>query len=180
MFEVKKSLKSICSQSIIIQKYIEKVFLFNRRKFDIRTYFLAVTINGILKFFWYDEGYLRTSSELYTLNDFDALVHLTNDAIQVEGEKYSEYEIGNKISYKEFQRYLNQNYNDKYSVEYLHGEMKKIAKIVIKSIYSKVNPPKCKYSFELFGLDFIIDHEFRPWLIEINTNPCLEVPAPNL
>ena len=28
--------------------------------------------------------------------------------------------------------------------------------------------------FELFGYDFIIDAEFNPWLIEVNTNPCLE------
>ena len=24
------------------------------------------------------------------------------------------------------------------------------------------------------GLDFMIDSDFKPWLIEINTNPCLE------
>jgi len=29
-------------------------------------------------------------------------------------------------------------------------------------------------SFELFGFDFILDEELRPWMIEINTNPCLE------
>jgi tubulin--tyrosine ligase/tubulin polyglutamylase TTLL9 len=28
--------------------------------------------------------------------------------------------------------------------------------------------------FELFGYDFIIDGDFVPWLIEVNTNPCLE------
>lgn len=28
--------------------------------------------------------------------------------------------------------------------------------------------------FEVFGLDFMIDRDFRPWLIEINTNPCIE------
>lgn len=28
--------------------------------------------------------------------------------------------------------------------------------------------------FELFGYDFIIDGDLNPWLIEVNTNPCLE------
>ncbi len=28
--------------------------------------------------------------------------------------------------------------------------------------------------FELFGYDFIMDGEYNPWLIEVNTNPCLE------
>ena len=28
--------------------------------------------------------------------------------------------------------------------------------------------------FELFGYDFIIDANYGLWLIEVNTNPCLE------
>ncbi len=28
--------------------------------------------------------------------------------------------------------------------------------------------------FELFGYDFILDGEYNPWMIEVNTNPCLE------
>ena len=28
--------------------------------------------------------------------------------------------------------------------------------------------------FELFGYDFIIDEDFNTWLIEVNTNPCIE------
>ena len=28
--------------------------------------------------------------------------------------------------------------------------------------------------FELFGYDFMIDEDFNVWLIEVNTNPCLE------
>ncbi|EGR30349.1 hypothetical protein IMG5_134390 [Ichthyophthirius multifiliis] len=31
-----------------------------------------------------------------------------------------------------------------------------------------------KYCFEIFGFDFIIDENLHLWLIEVNTNPCLE------
>ena len=31
-------------------------------------------------------------------------------------------------------------------------------------------------NFELFGFDFLIDEDFRTWLIECNTNPYLGVP----
>lgn len=34
------------------------------------------------------------------------MIHLTNDAIQKHGESYGKYEEGNKLSYAEFQRYL--------------------------------------------------------------------------
>ncbi len=37
-----------------------------------------------------------------------------------------------------------------------------------------IDPNRRKYCFELFGYDFILDDEFNSWLIEVNTNPCLE------
>ena len=30
--------------------------------------------------------------------------------------------------------------------------------------------------FELFGYDFLVDEDFRLWLIEVNTNPYLGIP----
>lgn len=30
------------------------------------------------------------------------------------------------------------------------------------------------FCFEIFGYDFLIDSKGKVWLIEINTNPCLE------
>lgn len=37
-----------------------------------------------------------------------------------------------------------------------------------------IDPMKRKHCFELFGYDFIIDEDFNAWMIEVNTNPCLE------
>lgn len=42
------------------------------------------------------------------------------------------------------------------------------------SVRKTIDPFKRKYCFELFGYDFILDEDFNTWLIEVNTNPCLE------
>lgn len=34
-----------------------------------------------------------------------------------------------------------------------------------------LNPSKRENCFELTGFDFLIDEDFRVWLIEVNTNP---------
>ena len=33
-------------------------------------------------------------------------------------------------------------------------------------------------SFEIFGYDFIIDNNFKPWILEINNNPGLGISSP--
>jgi len=95
----------------ILQKYIEKPLLVNKRKFDIRMYGMLTSVNGIIKGYFYEEGYIRTSCKEYTLKNLaNKTIHLTNDAVQKKDEDYGKYENGNKLSFTEFQRYLDQNY----------------------------------------------------------------------
>jgi hypothetical protein len=50
---------------------------------------------------------LRTSSKEFSIRNLASkMVHLTNDAVQKKGEHYGKFEKGNKVSFEDFQRYL--------------------------------------------------------------------------
>jgi len=61
---------------------------------------------GRIKGYFYEEGYIRTTSYKYSNKNQDSLVHLTNDAVQKHCKDYGKYEKGNKVSYEEFEKYL--------------------------------------------------------------------------
>ena len=44
----------------------------------------------------------------------------------------------------------------------------------LRSVETKLNQTQRKFCMEIFGYDFILDSNCNPWLIEVNTNPCLE------
>ncbi len=76
-------------KTFIVQKYIEKPLLYCGRKFDIRHYLIISALHGRLRAYFYGEGYIRTSSYMFDLSELnDTLIHLTNDAIQIESEDY--------------------------------------------------------------------------------------------
>ena len=86
-------------KTYIVQKYIEKPLLYQRRKFDIRCFVLMTSINGIQKGYWYQDGYIRTSSSEFSLENLgNTQIHLTNDAVQKKCEDYGKHESGNKVA----------------------------------------------------------------------------------
>lgn len=92
--------------SFIIQKYIERPLLIDGRKFDIRVW---VLFTHELKVYFFKEGYVRTSSAMYSMKEEtfdDVSIHLTNNAIQKYGENYGKYEEGNQLSFKFLSGYI--------------------------------------------------------------------------
>ena len=74
------------TESAIVQSYLSRPLLFKDRKFDIRCFALVTKFFHSLHFFWYLDGYARTSSFSYDADVRDNLkVHLTNEAVQVKG-----------------------------------------------------------------------------------------------
>ena len=89
---------------------------------------------------------------------------------------YGEFEDGNQMSFQDFQKYIDEYYPDS-GIDFFKDclpKMKAIIKHSLLSVRKKLNPNNIDFSFELFGYDFIMDADFNLWLIEVNTNPCLE------
>lgn len=106
---------SVENRTFILQKYIERPLLYQRRKFDIRCFMLVTSMNKKVKAYWYSEGYLRTTSKEYNKFDLSREVHLTNDAVQKKLDNYGKFENANKVSFADFEKYLDslpENIND--------------------------------------------------------------------
>ena len=96
--------------------------------------------------------------------------------MQKYGENYGKHENGNTISFSSFSEYMRNTFNSK--VDFEKDVIPRVIDLIIDAYMAGkdgVNPNKRKGCFELFGFDFLIDEDFRTWLIEINTNPYLGV-----
>ena len=140
------------------------------------------SINGLIKGYWYKYGYVRTTSTEYTLSSNVGSIHLTNDAVQKNLPEYGKYEKGNKISYDDLSAYIEKHHNKKGKGFYdsIYPKMKKMAADSMRACSGGIDPDKLQNNFEIFGMDFMIDSNLDVWLIEINTNPCLELSCPLL
>ena len=101
-------------------------------------------------------------------------IHLTNNAVQQHDRNYGKLEEGNQMSFKMAEEILKK---DGVSVDFraiMNGEIADVIRMTLQSVSSKINDNMRKHCFEIFGYDFMIDRDLKPWLIEVNTNPCLE------
>jgi len=166
---------------IIIQKYIEKPLLYCGRKFDIRIWVLFTYLikNNKFEAFVFKEGHLKASSEIFDINSLDLFIHLTNYSVQKYNKNFSKNEIGNEISFDTFQKELDKKSNGQINFKRdIFGNIIKIIGITANIAKNKINGFNRRNCFEIFGYDFILDKDYNPFLLEINTNPGYEESSP--
>jgi hypothetical protein len=160
----------IKSNKFVIQKYIEKPLLYENKKFDIRFYIL-VTPNT--KLYYCKDMYIRLSAFDYNLNDTRKFGHLTNIALQKYSQNYDEEKA--IINKKALESYIKKTLKPDFDFDQdIFPKIKQIVCILGAVILKKFLVfTSTKKNFEIFGLDFMIDHELKVWFIEVNTNPAI-------
>ncbi len=165
------------TSTVLLQKYIESPLLYNNRKFDIRMWAL---IDHKMDIYLFKEGHLKTTSTEYTTESKDKFVHITNYSLQKHNNNFEKFEVGNEVSFKDFQTMLDNHHADKNINIWkdIYPQMVEIIKMTYLSVKDKLNKKDRKYCYLLLGYDFMIDTNFKVWLIEINKNPGLVESSP--
>ncbi|KAL8178395.1 UNVERIFIED_CONTAM: Tubulin polyglutamylase ttll7 [Gekko kuhli] len=140
-------------EHLIVQEYLEKPFLIEGYKFDLRVYIL---------------------SQLY--------MHLTNYSVNKHNERFDRDETedkGSKRSIKWFTEFLQTNqldvskfWND---ISELVVKTLIVAEPHVLHAYRMCRPGQPPGSdsvcFEVLGFDILLDRKLKPWLLEINRAP---------
>nr|XP_004929203.2 tubulin glycylase 3A [Bombyx mori]XP_021205580.2 tubulin glycylase 3A [Bombyx mori]XP_021205581.2 tubulin glycylase 3A [Bombyx mori] len=158
----------------VIQKYIEEPMLIHETKFDIRQYYLITSTYPLI--IWiYKDCYLKFSSQKYNLGNYHESIHLTNNAVQRRymncEERHPDLPNNNMWDLDTYKDYLKAIGKPSVWDDLIYPGMKKTITGVMLS--SQETMPACKNRFELYGCDFLLDKDYKPWLIEINACPDL-------
>ena len=160
----------------VIQRYIKYPLLIGGRKFDVRQY---VLVTPDFRVYMYKDSYVRTSSTSYDATDLeDRSIHLTNDYVQKHLDTYGAHEDANKLSFSEFQAVLDKTPLQDGRIMSAEDDLWPAMKHCIRHTFSCAMPhlagqKSSGCSFEVFGLDFMIDGNGQVVLIEVNTSPAL-------
>eukprot|EP01127_Copromyxa_protea_P001281 TRINITY_DN11312_c0_g1_i1.p1 TRINITY_DN11312_c0_g1~~TRINITY_DN11312_c0_g1_i1.p1 ORF type:complete len:289 (+),score=70.27 TRINITY_DN11312_c0_g1_i1:23-868(+) len=144
------------SEKVVIQKYIGNPSLCENKKWGFRT---VVLFEGTRTLHMWDNIYIYCSSTDYTTENIeDRNIHVTNRRVQVKaGHEVItmdwKYIVDNVLKEKEGQ---------------VIEECKNIMKTCLNSLELTEND---KRGYAMFAFDFLLDEDFKVWLIEINSSP---------
>eukprot|EP00927_Polykrikos_kofoidii_P074103 TRINITY_DN70067_c0_g1_i1.p1 TRINITY_DN70067_c0_g1~~TRINITY_DN70067_c0_g1_i1.p1 ORF type:complete len:513 (-),score=66.54 TRINITY_DN70067_c0_g1_i1:140-1588(-) len=165
------------AEPYVVQRYLSDPLLIGGKKFDLRLYVL-VTSYAPLVVYMYRSGFARFSHTRFTMDLTDlsnAVVHLTNVAVQKHCENYDD-KRGGKWDLHHLKLYLTAQEGPE-KVENLFRAIQDVILFSLLSVQKVMIQDK--HCFELYGYDIMISSDFKPWLIEVNASPSLSANTPN-
>jgi len=181
---------SLSQVKMIVQRYIGKPLLINKKKFDLRIYVVLTSFDP-LRIYYYEDGLVRFATHDYVdsrkkKDTRNRMMHLTNYSVNKNDESFREAcnegdEDAHKWTLKAMWAHL-----EAQGIE--TGPIQKGIKDIVTKTLIASEPTMvscCNHSrmprggaFEVYGFDILIDSKLKPWLIEVNIMPSLSSSSP--
>ncbi|XP_061831191.1 protein polyglycylase TTLL10 isoform X3 [Nerophis lumbriciformis] len=164
-------------QAYIVQHYIQRPLLLKGKKFDVRSFLLIACTSPYMVFFHH--GYVRLTCDLYDPSSKNLSAHLTNQYMQMKNPLYSQVKEDTVWSMESFNAYV----NDRFQVakrlprDWVLGAFtRRMQQIMTQCFFAAKSKLDCRLGFfDLIGCDFMVDEDFKVWLLEMNCNPALHI-----
>nr|XP_055237885.1 inactive polyglycylase TTLL10 isoform X1 [Gorilla gorilla gorilla] len=162
-------------QARVVQRYIQNPLLLDGRKFDVRSYLLIACTTPYMIFFGH--GYARLTLSLYDPRSSDLSGHLTNQFMQKKSPLYMLLKEDTVWSMEHLNCYINDTFWKARGLakDWVFTTLTKRMQQIMAHCFLAAKPKlDCKLGyFDLIGCDFLIDDNFKVWLLEMNSNPAL-------
>uniref|UniRef100_A0A452EML7 Tubulin--tyrosine ligase-like protein 10 n=1 Tax=Capra hircus TaxID=9925 RepID=A0A452EML7_CAPHI len=162
-------------QARVVQRYIKNPLLLDGKKFDVRSYLLIACAMPYMVFFGH--GYARLTLGLYDPHSSDLSGHLTNQFMQKKSPLYVLLKEDTVWSMEHLNRYINDKFHKTKGLprDWVFTTFTKRMQQIMAHCFLAVKAKlECKLGyFDLIGCDFLIDENFKVWLLEMNSNPAL-------
>uniref|UniRef100_H0XQC6 Tubulin tyrosine ligase like 10 n=1 Tax=Otolemur garnettii TaxID=30611 RepID=H0XQC6_OTOGA len=162
-------------QARVVQRYIQNPLLLGGKKFDVRSYLVIACAMPFMVFFGH--GYARLTLNLYDPHSNDLSGHLTNQFMQKKSPLYVLLKEDTVWSMDHLNRYINDHFRKAKGLprDWVFTTFTK-AILTMKihcSITTRTELLLSQGYNSSLCLDFLIDENFKVWLLEMNSNPAL-------
>lgn len=180
-----RTLDAIGTEPCVVQRYIDRPYLLDGRKFHVRLY-VIVTSCAPLRAYVYREGIVRIAPEPYSVTEASLsrpAVHVTNTALHAG---HPDLRIGTDPNVEDFGNVWSLSAAlARMAAEGLERETmwsrlsqfvaRFLSVVAASGVFSHQVAEHTRYCFppSLFGLDVLIDRDGRPWLLECQRNPAM-------
>ncbi|WP_209426866.1 hypothetical protein [Pararhodobacter sp. SW119] len=165
-------------KAFMVQRYLDRPHTIRGHKYVLRFY-VAFTSLEPLRVYLYEEGFAKLASHPYAPDDItDLFSHLTNPDVNATNTESDAPVVF--IPMQNYSPWLREQGHDD---DALFARVRDLVRITTvsareymrrRSATLNADTRRC---FELIGLDVMVDADLKPWILECNLSPSLDVCA---
>jgi hypothetical protein len=162
----------------MVQEYIDNPHLMNGHKYVLRLYVLITSVEP-LRVYLYKEGSAKLASARYDLGDLrNRYAHLTNPDVNANNRDSRSPVVFHSLAH--YRGWLRDEGHDD---EELFARIRDMVALTViaarENMRARCQAVQADTSgcYELLGVDCLVDSDLKPWIMECNLSPSLDICA---